>query len=72
MHEYFPIMTEEEISLYIRVGEIIDKYYLKDLFKETLAEDIISRLPDEEKNEKSEKVIKELIFNRQLMAERFL
>lgn len=72
MKEHTPTMNQEEIQIYARVGELIAKKFEHKLHEETIIEDIMGALHQFERTPEAESVVKHIVFNRQLMAERFL
>lgn len=57
--------------MYARVGELITKKFAGQIFYETIIEDVMASLHDYEKDEHTEGIVKNIVYNRQLAARNF-
>jgi hypothetical protein len=72
MEEHSPSMTQKEIEIYTRVGRLVTTKFDAKLHSDTIVEDVMNDLHPHEQNEEIKDVVRGIVFNRQLMKERFL
>lgn len=57
--------------MYTRVGELITKRFANQIFDDTIIEDVMGALHGFEKDNKTEEIVKNIVYNRQLAARKF-
>ena len=72
MEDYTPTMTDDQIKMCIRVQELVAKKFEHRLCEPTIVTDVMGALHAFERTPDTEVIVKDIVFSKLLMKERFL
>ena len=72
MEEHTPTIVNIEDFSYAKIGTLVNNNFSDKIFDDNVIKNIMQSVPPLDMHPHTEEVIKQIVFNRRLMAERFL